>query len=260
MSEARWRLDHVERHAPARGRLLDVGCSAASFLLVARDRGWDVAGLDVSAGAIEYAASVHGLDARVGTLEDTDHPDASFDVVTIFECIEHMRYPAAALHAANRVMRKGGLLAITTPNVDGLFPRVTYGLLGKTIGAWEHPTPPHHLYQFSRRTLAALLDHTGFRVVSTTTRPMGLRFTVNQMESAIIEALKGHAGTTAPQAEDSSAERSHGAHLATVPGFCRRLSRASVSAFCWSLSLPLYAIPVGRLGLGDSMLVVALKT
>jgi 2-polyprenyl-3-methyl-5-hydroxy-6-metoxy-1,4-benzoquinol methylase len=261
MREAHWRLDHVERHAPRRGKLLDVGCSVGSFLLVARDRGWDVAGLDVSTGAIEYAASVHGLDARVGTLQDTDHPDESFDVVTIFECIEHMRYPAAALTAANRVLRKGGLLVVTTPNIDGLFPRTTYALLANTIGAWEHPTPPHHLYQFSRRTLTALLDRSGFAVIATKTRPMGLRFTVSQMQSAIIDALKRRAGGQAPAVTEPSVARPVATPpaSATAPKFWRRASRASLSAFCWSVSLPLYAIPVGRLGLGDSMLMVARK-
>jgi SAM-dependent methyltransferase len=59
LREAEWRLQQLERHAPERGRLLDVGCSAGSFLMAARRRGWDVTGIDVSPGATAYARSVH---------------------------------------------------------------------------------------------------------------------------------------------------------------------------------------------------------
>jgi 2-polyprenyl-3-methyl-5-hydroxy-6-metoxy-1,4-benzoquinol methylase len=274
MKEARWRLDQVERQAPRRGRLLDVGCSAGSFLLAARERGWDVTGLDVSSGAIEYAASVEGLAAVVGTLEEAAFPDGSFDVITVFECIEHMPHPARALQAASRLLKHDGLLVITTPNIDGLFPRVTYHLLARTIGAWEHPTPPHHVYQFSRRTLAALLRKTGFEPIAVNTRPMGLRFTVKQMTNAIIDALKrrfaagdprlpGHLPprTVSAGARPSVHHASHSrASTPRPPATLRRAARRSIAGFCWMLSLPLYAVPVRRLGLGDSMIVVARKS
>ena len=148
---------------------------------------------------------------------------------------------------------------ITTPNIDGLFPRVTYRLLAQTIGAWEHPTPPHHLYQFSLRTLRALLGKAGFEVVESKTRPMGLRYTVRQLQSAIIDALKRRVATRAPTGPESPASRD-AAGVSGRPRFSRRASRACIGAFCWSLSVALYAIPVGRLGLGDSMLVVARKS
>lgn len=271
-NEAQWRLAQLERHVPRRGRLLDVGCSTASFLVAARDKGWDVTGLDVSAGAIEYATAVLGLSAVVGTLEEARLPAASFDVVTVFECIEHMPDPAGALAAASRLLKPDGVLVITTPNIDGLVPRVTYHLLARTIGAWEHPTPPHHVYQFSRRTLAALLHKTGFREVAARTRPMGLRFTVKQMQSAIIDALKRRFAAAEPEAalhltgrapmrlpevltpaSDSRGVRSE------ATAMWRRALRRTVAGFCWMLGLTLYAVPAGPLGLGDAMLVVARK-
>jgi 2-polyprenyl-3-methyl-5-hydroxy-6-metoxy-1,4-benzoquinol methylase len=269
-NEAQWRLAQVERHVARRGRLLDVGCSTASFLVAARDKGWDVTGLDVSSGAIDYAKSVLGLSAVVGTLEESRLPAASFDVITVFECIEHMPDPAGALEAASRLLRPDGVLVITTPNIDGLVPRVTYHLLARTIGAWEHPTPPHHVYQFSRRTLAALLHKTGFCEVATRTRPMGLRFTVKQMQSAIIDALKRRFAaahrTTHRHSGGVPAARPHTlppSRSGVVPhqpaAMCRRVLRRSIAGFCWILGLTLYAVPAGPLGLGDAMLVVARK-
>ena len=143
-------------------------------------------------------------------------------------------------------------------------PRVTYQILGRTIGAWEHPTPPHHLYQFSRRTLEALLRKSGFSVLSSRTRPMGLRFTVKQMQSAIIDALARRMPPslatpltrgTSPHAPASAAARLRRT-LAVVP---RKAARAAIAAGCWTLGLLLYLLPLHHVGAGDSMIVVARK-
>jgi 2-polyprenyl-3-methyl-5-hydroxy-6-metoxy-1,4-benzoquinol methylase len=271
MREAAWRLDRLERHAHRRGRLLDVGCSAGSFLIAARQRGWNVRGIDVSPVAVDHAHQAHGLDVSVGTLEESGFPRHSFDVVTVFECIEHMLNPRAALRAASRLLRDGGLLVITTPNVDGFVPRITYWTLGRTIGAWEHPTPPHHLYQFSRRTLTTLLHDAGFGVASCETRPMGLRYTVKELESAIVEALwrrfskpiRG-GGSPARIAGEAThdATGSLSGRRSIARGLAARLRRAArrvVAGLCWALGLALYAVPVRALGAGDSMIVVARK-
>ncbi|HET7220715.1 MAG TPA: class I SAM-dependent methyltransferase [Vicinamibacterales bacterium] len=267
MREAHWRLARVEEHAPARGRLLDVGCSAGSFLLAARERGWHVRGIDISPGAVEHASTAHGLDVRVATLEDAAFSPAAFDVITLFECIEHMLHPSRALTSAHRLLRDGGLLVITTPNVDGFVPRVTYQLLGRTIGAWEHPTPPHHLYQFSRRTLDALLQKAGFSVVSCRTRPMGLTFTVKQLQSAIIDALArrmpsslkssraSHESGIAPR-DTLSRPQSLSRQLSAL---ARKTARTAIAGICWTLGLALYALPLHHAGAGDSMIVVARK-
>ena len=262
MREAAWRLDRLERYIHRRGRLLDVGCSAGSFLIAARDRGWDVRGIDVSPAAVNHAHRAHGLDVSVATLEESGFARHSFDVVTVFECIEHMLDPRAALDAAARLLRRGGLLVITTPNVDGFVPRITYWTLGRTLGAWEHPTPPHHLYQFSRRTLTTLLRDSGFWIAACETRPMGLRYTVKEMESAIVEALWRRFSTrvrTSPGDGEPSATAAGGAAAGGIVARLRRLARGAVAALCWALGLALYAVPVRALGAGDSMIVVARK-
>ena len=141
------RLALIERHRPDRGAIVDVGCSAGWFLRVASAAGWRATGLDVSPNAVAHCRRL-GLDARVGTLERHELPAGVFDVVTMFDSLEHMPGPLAALHAARRLLSAGGLLVVTTPNIDGLFPRFTYQVFGRTLGAWEHPGPPGHVYQF----------------------------------------------------------------------------------------------------------------
>jgi 2-polyprenyl-3-methyl-5-hydroxy-6-metoxy-1,4-benzoquinol methylase len=259
MREAAWRLDHLERHVERRGDLLDVGCSAGSFLIAARGRGWAVRGIDVSPAAVDYAHATHGLDVSVATLEESRFATRSFDVVTIFECIEHMLDPRAALTAAADLLRDGGLLVITTPNVDGFVPRVTYWMLGRTLGAWEHPTPPHHLYQFSRRTLGALLHDAGFEITACETRPMGLRYTVKQLEDAIVEALLRWYRSPVTLATGEAGVGGYAGSRRDARPHARRLARKAIAGVCWILSLLLYAVPVRALGAGDAMLVVARK-
>jgi 2-polyprenyl-3-methyl-5-hydroxy-6-metoxy-1,4-benzoquinol methylase len=265
MREAHWRLNKLERHVAHRGRLLDVGCSAGSFLVAARERGWKVRGIDVSPAAVEHASHAHGLDVSVATLEDSELKERSFDVITVFECIEHMLEPRTAMHAAAALLRERGLLVITTPNVDGFVPRVTYCLLGRTLGAWEHPTPPHHLYQFSKRTLSTMLNDLGFEIDACHTRPMGLRYTVKQMEDAIIEAISRRfrrlpAATPTEVAAAPGAGHSHRPIAGSIASRVRKIARAGIGAACWVLGLMLYAVPVTKLGVGDSMLVIARKT
>ncbi len=156
--EAQWRLDQLESSAGRRGTLLDVGCSAGSFLLAARERGWDVHGIDVSPDAVRHASTALDLDARVATLEDAPFPPRSFDAITIFECIEHMLQPGDALQAAWRLLKDDGVLLITTPNIDGFVPRATYLLLGRDdwrVGASHSAAPPLSVLAADARSAAA---------------------------------------------------------------------------------------------------------
>jgi 2-polyprenyl-3-methyl-5-hydroxy-6-metoxy-1,4-benzoquinol methylase len=265
MREAEWRLDQLERHVPARGRLLDVGCSAGSFLVAARRRGWEVRGIDVSPAAVAHARNVHALDVSVSTLEESAIRWPRPDVITLFECIEHLLDPRATVRAAADRLPPGGLLVITTPNIDGFVPRATYWLLGRTLGAWDHPTPPHHLYQFSLRTLTMLLQQAGFQVVWSGTRPMGLRYTVKQMQSAVVDAVGRRLGRETIRKIGASPARPHApAPPSPKPlrtrDVLRYAARRALSGFCWTLGVLLYAVPAQLLGVGDSMVVVARRT
>ncbi|MBC7262807.1 MAG: class I SAM-dependent methyltransferase [Chloroflexi bacterium] len=144
-----------------RGRLLDIGCATGFFLNVARDHGWDVVGTEVSEYSVDYARSHFGLDVRLGTLRDIRFESDTFDVVTMWDVIEHLTDPMGELQEIRRILRPGGLLSIITPNVDSLVARV----LGPR---WEEfRRVREHLYFFSPRTLAAMLDRVGFVVLKT---------------------------------------------------------------------------------------------
>ena len=247
--EAVARLELLERYRPERGRLLDVGCSAGAFLAIARERGWEVAGLDINPAAVEVVRRRLACSAWVGTLDDVDQP-AGFDAITLLDSLEHMPHPVAALAKVRRLLHPGGVVLVTTPNIDGWLPRVTYQLFARTIGAWEHPGPPAHIYQFSRRTLHAALERAGFEVGYTRTEAIPLAHSVGALEEEIIGALRGRKPDPAPSATPSALP------AARPPTPRTSLARRLVRAGCWALSGAI-AAPAPLAGGGDSLLVIA---
>jgi SAM-dependent methyltransferase len=231
----------LARHQPRLGRLLDVGCSSGGFLRMARDRGFQVSGIDIGRGSVERARAA-GLDAHVAVLEDAPFSPGSFDVISLFDSIEHMAHPLRALEAARVLLKNDGLLVVTTPNVDGLFPRLTWQLFGRTVGAWEHPGPPAHLFQFSRDTLRLTLRHTGFREVWGRTEAIPVPTAADALEGALIDVLQAkRAGLFPPRR--------------SLRWF---ILRGSLRAASWAFSGAL-SPPAAWLDGGDSMLVLARK-
>lgn len=136
--------------------VLDVGCATGGFLDVCEARGWRAAGIDVS--PMVAHAQRPGRRIYQGRFDAMAFEAESFDAVTFFETLEHVANPLAALEKAHRVLRPGGVLAVTVPNLGGPMARI----LGSR---WTELRPREHLYYFTARTLARLCERAGFRVV-----------------------------------------------------------------------------------------------
>ncbi len=162
LREARGYYRFIDRYKK-RGRLLDIGCSAGFFLKVARDQGWEAQGLELSEDTAALAEKWYGLEVTVGTLRESLFPANHFDVVTLWDVIEHLDDPKKTLFIINQILKPDGIVAIATPNIDGLFPALSYKV-ANLLNHWPHPEPPRHLFQFSKKTLTRLLELTGFKV------------------------------------------------------------------------------------------------
>jgi SAM-dependent methyltransferase len=151
----RRRMRSIEQRLPRRGRILDVGCALGDFVQEAVTAGWDAEGVEISPFAAAQARK-RGLKVRVGKLEDLRLDAEAFDVITLYDTIEHLPDPVATLREVRRLLRPGGFVHIVTPNVGGLQSRV----LGRR---WYHYKPGEHLFYFAPRTLRATIERAGLR-------------------------------------------------------------------------------------------------
>jgi 2-polyprenyl-3-methyl-5-hydroxy-6-metoxy-1,4-benzoquinol methylase len=143
--------------------LLDVGCATGFFLDAARSRGWTVRGLDVSSYASEYARRELHLDVESGSIESFANSSSKFDVVTLWDTIEHLSRPDLALTNIRRLLQPRGLLALSTGDYGSMLRRIT----GKR---WRLFADPTHNFFFEESTLKRLLDQTGYEPVHFTRR------------------------------------------------------------------------------------------
>ena len=152
------RLDYMIRHLPAPSKpgqtLLDVGCSNGGFLVLARDLGYAPTGVEPDPQAVE-AGRRAGLDILVGGLEHPDLVPASFDQVTLSHVLEHLHDPKAALVRILALLKPGGRLWLSQPNLGAL------GLM--RFGAdWRGLEAPRHMTLFGPHDLVRLVQSLGF--------------------------------------------------------------------------------------------------
>jgi len=135
------------------GRWLDVGCGAGALMRAAAGRGWSVLGTEVAPGAAEAVRS-QGFDVELGTLEELELDEDSFDVVSLVEVVEHVEDPGALIARSASLVRPGGALYLTTPHGRGISAR----MLGTR---WSAVAPPEHLQLLSVRGVRGLLGRAG---------------------------------------------------------------------------------------------------
>jgi SAM-dependent methyltransferase len=165
-------LGLIEAHAPAKGRLLDVGCNMGMLLRLARDRGWEAVGVEPSPALHRIATEQLGLEVHncfVEALPDSEHH--SFDVVALSDVFEHVTAPRQLLEHVAQLLRPGGLLYVKVPNARWslLKQRLPVGG-GRSRGAWDSY---EHVVHYTEPTLRAMLQSQGFEsLLVTTSRPV----------------------------------------------------------------------------------------
>jgi SAM-dependent methyltransferase len=147
----------VLRHlGPGGGRrLLDVGAYCGYFVDVAREGGYEAEGLELSSWAAERARAL-GLAVHTESLAARLASGATYDVVTMFDVIEHMADPRTELADVFRLLPPGGRLYLSTIDADSLFARV--------LGRHWPWLMDMHLYYFTRQTITMLLNQAGFEI------------------------------------------------------------------------------------------------
>jgi SAM-dependent methyltransferase len=151
------RITELERWCPGRGRLLELGASYGHSLALARERGWDVAGVELSPAASTYARTHFGLTVFNCDLADVPLADGSLDAAIGWHVLEHVRNPRDQLLRLAALLKPGGVLGLRVPNITSFGARAA----GQW---WPWMCPPAHLWFFSSTTLPRLLQACGFEV------------------------------------------------------------------------------------------------
>jgi SAM-dependent methyltransferase len=154
------RLAEIHRWRRPPGRLLDVGCGEGFFLDVAQQQSWSCDGVELSEFAAASAVASGVGTIFQGTLRAASFDSSSFDVVTMFDVIEHFHDPVAELAEIRRILKPNGLLYLLTPDVESSAAR----LMGRY---WFEIKPPEHLFYFTRSSITRLLRKAGFTGIST---------------------------------------------------------------------------------------------
>jgi len=148
-------LNHTINEPPiiANGKLLDIGCGSGEYLNVIRQFGWDTYGIELNEKAV-YIAQSAGLKVKKGSAEETRYGDSFFDVVRMWNLLEHTISPRRALSEVARILKKGGYLLVFVPN----FYSVDRKYFGKY---WAGIEIPRHLHHFSAKSLESYLKEAG---------------------------------------------------------------------------------------------------
>jgi SAM-dependent methyltransferase len=139
------------------GTILDIGCGNGDFLHTLAGQGqWRLMGIDTSKAAAKRARKQYGITVLTGPLSELQLPAGGFDVVTMWHVLEHLPSPRQVLVEVHRLLNEEGVLIISCPMADSP-ERWVFGRY------WAGYDVPRHLFSFSRSTLRALLEGTGFR-------------------------------------------------------------------------------------------------
>jgi SAM-dependent methyltransferase len=173
-------------------KLLDVGCAVGTFLQIAGERGWEVYGQDVSV----YAANVSRakkLDIFTGDLWDAHFPNDFFDVITAWDSLNHANDPQRLLREMNRILKKGGLLAVEVNSIDSFMYRLAHWLYIGTHGIVHWPAqrgyPIHQSTFYDKRTLQQAFAAAQFKVLSSRRTPFSSREASLSAESIFAKCM-----------------------------------------------------------------------
>jgi 2-polyprenyl-3-methyl-5-hydroxy-6-metoxy-1,4-benzoquinol methylase len=146
-------LDLAEYLSPKRGNLLDIGPNIGTCLVLARERGWHTYGVEINVEAAHYCREQRGLNVVDGSLEPDIYAANYFDIVLMGDVIEHLRSPFETMRTIERILKPGGFVIISTPNIENWAGRLL------------QIKPEEHLYYFTPRTIEMLLHKAGLHAV-----------------------------------------------------------------------------------------------
>ena len=153
-----YRMQEIETLYPPKGNILDIGCSYGYFLDVARSRGWAPMGIEIGEYAAKFAQTRLALKVYNSDFMLSEIPFDYFDVVTLWNVLEHLDDPIAVFRKINMSLKRRGLVVFTTGDT-GSYIRKLQGT------RWRAFIPPIHLANYNVKSIRRLLEKTGFSLM-----------------------------------------------------------------------------------------------
>ena len=151
-------LTKIESLSKKKGILLDIGAATGFFMDIARSRGWDTKGTEIAKYAT-LIAKKKGLEVICSDITKANFPAESFDVITLWDVLEHLASPQKEVKKVVKFLKPGGIVFINTPDMDSLLGRVL-----KT--RWHMMGPPEHLHYFNKNNIKIFLKDNGLSIIS----------------------------------------------------------------------------------------------
>jgi len=149
----RWKQISKRRKFP--GRILDIGCATGNFLNEMKKRGWECWGVEPNTNAANYAKDKFDLHVHNGYLLGIQYPSSYFDVVTLWDVLEHTQDPSRVLKEIQRILKPEGFIFLSLPNADSY---ENY-LFGRNWCGWD---VPRHYITFTQASIQMYLSKMGY--------------------------------------------------------------------------------------------------
>ncbi len=141
------------------GKWLDVGCGSGLILQAAKDRGfWTLCGVEPVTEIAEYTKNHLGIPVFAGTFETFPEQESEYDIISMWDVIEHLSEPFDAIKKVSKMLKSGGVFIFSTPNLNSIDRKIFKE-------TWLGYDLPRHLYLFPDFLIRRLLKDQGFEVL-----------------------------------------------------------------------------------------------
>jgi 2-polyprenyl-3-methyl-5-hydroxy-6-metoxy-1,4-benzoquinol methylase len=138
-------------------RLLDIGCGTGALLSRAKKLGFAIEGIEICEPLAKDTARNAGCPVHNTSLADVALPEDSFDSIIMYDLIEHLQDPVGDMNIIYRLLKKGGILFILTPNDNALLRKISRFLYRASLHLFSTPMErlyyPDHLSYFTRKSI-----------------------------------------------------------------------------------------------------------
>ncbi len=189
------RAKTVSNYIGRKGKVLDIGCGNGKFLSFVKNEGnIEIFGIEMEGNSAKRAEKIPGIHLKKGFLEKNDFASESLDAITLFHVFEHLSEPKQTVEIISKILKKGGILMMSFPNIDSFQSRIFKG-------KWLHLDPPRHLFFFSPDDFKNEMKKFGFEILlekhfSIEYNPFGFQQSllncIFKKREILYESLKGN--------------------------------------------------------------------